>query len=146
MYRDGLNPEFWAWVFNIAALFFGAFLGARAIFDPHWAARLVRLKADADRPGGFAEFRATYGGLFFASHGLALLLSVHWVLTGAFVTGSYAAGAALVLGAGWMGTAAGRAISMARDETSTGFNKLSLAIELGTGILIVAPWAFWAFG
>jgi hypothetical protein len=145
MYREGLDPEFWAWVVNIAGLVFGFFLGARAFFDPRWAARLVRLKPDDEKPGGFAEFRATYGGLFAATHGLAAMLSVHWVLVGAFVTGSYAAGAALVLGAGWIGTAAGRLLSMIRDKAGTGFNKISCAVEFGTGVMIIAPWAFWSF-
>jgi hypothetical protein len=145
MWRGGFDLELLVWLLNMAALAFGAFLGARALFDPHWGARLVRLKADDERLGGFAEFRATYGGLFAASHGLAFLLSAHWVLSGAFVTGAYAAGAALVLGAAWVGTGAGRALSMARDNTATSFNKLSLAVEVATGLLIASPWIFWTF-
>ena len=140
-----MGLEFWAWVLNIAALAFGAFLGARAMIDPLWAARLVRLKPDDEHPGGFAEFRATFGGMFAATHGLALLLSLHWVFFGAFAIGAYAAGASLVLGAGWIGTGAGRALSMLRDKTSTPFNRLSLVIEITTGLLIASPWMVWTF-
>jgi hypothetical protein len=145
MWREGFDLELVFWLLNMAALAFGAVLGLRALIDPHWGARLVRLKADDERPGGFAEFRATYGGLFAASHGLAFLLSAHWVLSGAFVSGAYAAGAALVLGAAWVGTGAGRALSMARDGTRTNFNRLSLVIEIATGLLIAAPWVYWTF-
>jgi hypothetical protein len=47
-----------AWLLNALMLSFGAALGARALIDPHWASRFVRLKPD-DQDGGFAEFRAT---------------------------------------------------------------------------------------
>lgn len=33
-----------AWAVNLLALAFGAGLGARALIDPAWAARLVRLR------------------------------------------------------------------------------------------------------
>ena len=53
------------------ALLGGAGMGAYALVNPRWAAWLVRLQPDPARPGGAGEFRATYGGLFFAVHALA---------------------------------------------------------------------------
>ncbi len=35
-----------AWGLSALALLFGAALGARALIDPQWAAKFVRLKAD----------------------------------------------------------------------------------------------------
>ena len=57
-----------AWGLCVLGLAFGGALGLRALFDPKWAARLVRLKAD-EQGGGQAEFRATYGGVFFLGFG-----------------------------------------------------------------------------
>src|SRR5690242_20363139 len=61
MWKEGLSFALLAWSLNALALAFGAYLGLRGLFDPNWAAKLVRLKPD-ERGGGFAEFRATYGG------------------------------------------------------------------------------------
>lgn len=143
MISGQFDMQYLAWLLNAAALAFGAVLGVRAVLDPAWAAKLVRLKADEARPGGFAEFRATYGGVFAASHVMAFLLSAHWILSGSFISGAYGAGAALVLGAAWLGSAAGRSLSMLRDQTATGFNKASTLIETATGLCIIAPWAVW---
>jgi hypothetical protein len=115
-------------------------MGAYALINPRWAARLVRLRDDPERLGGFAEFRATYGGLFLATH----LVALHSLLTanlipneGPFVWPVNPA--TDVCAAMWVGTAVGRGLSMLADKTATRFNCISLAFELGLGLLIAAP-------
>ena len=51
-------------IIAIVALGFCAALGFGSLFAPKWAAGVVRLVADPDpeKPGGFSEVRATYGG------------------------------------------------------------------------------------
>jgi len=131
-----------AWVLNALGLGFGVILGVRALIDPRWAAKLVRLKED-EQGGGFAEFRATYGGLFAASHGVALLLTLGWLGQGEYMIGVAAIGAAAVLAAAWGGTAVGRVVSMWRDGTDTKFNRLSVGVEVAVAFCIAAPWLAW---
>ncbi len=135
--------EYFAWALNALALAFGVALGARGFLDPKWAARLVRLQPDG-RGGGFAEFRATYGGVFLGIHLVALAFTLLWVWHGAIQGGMWAAGAAAVLSAGWFGACAGRVLSMLRDGTRTRFNQISSLVEFAMGALIAAPWLVWA--
>lgn len=120
----------------------GAGLGAYAMVDPKWAARLVRLAEGG--PGGFAEFRGTFGGLFFGSQAAGLFFMVPAALEiealGGVPTVWAALGAAAVCGAMWIGTAIGRVASMALDGTGTKFNQASAALEVVVGALILAPW------
>ena len=143
MWREGFSFALIGWLLNALALAFGVLLGVRGLLDPNWAAKLVRLKPD-EQGGGFAEFRATFGGLFLAAHGVALFFSLNWIFGGAPVIGLFAAGAASVLCAAWAGTAGGRALSMLRDKTWTQFNLISVGVELFVAALIGAPWAFWS--
>jgi hypothetical protein len=131
-----------AWLVCALGLAFGAALGARALFDPYWAQKLVRLKPD-EQGGGFAEFRATYGGLLFGAHVVALVLIALYFIVGEFVIGVAATGASAVLSAAWGGTAFGRAIAIWRDGADTKFNRLSLGIELLAAAAIGAPWIVW---
>jgi hypothetical protein len=131
-----------AWVLNILGLAFGTLLGARALLNPRWAQRLVRLQPD-EQGGGFAEFRATYGGLFFGVHFVALAMSLFYQLGGEYVIGVAATGAAAALAAGWGMTAIARAVSIWRDNTGTNFNRLSIAIEAIVSLAIGAPWVVW---
>lgn len=132
-----------AWGLNALALVFGAFLGARGLLDPHWAAKLVRLKED-EQGGGFAEFRATYGGVFLGLHIAALYLTYGYLRGGALLSGVMAAGAAFALALGWAGAASGRLVSMWRDPgANTKFNRLSVLVEATMAVLIGAPWALW---
>lgn len=134
------------WVLNALALLFGAGLGARGLIDPNWAARLVRLRED-EQGGGFAEFRATYGGLFLALHAAALYLTLQWLTGGEASVGAVAAGASGTVAAGWAGAAIGRGVSIWRDAgADTRFNRLSLAVESATALLIGGPWAVWLLG
>jgi hypothetical protein len=135
-----------AWWVAAAALLFGVVLGARALVDPNWAARFVRLQAD-QQGGGFAEFRATYGGVFLGLHAVALLLALRYLMSGEHVVGVAATGALAALAAGWGGAAFGRIMAMWRDAgANTGFNRLSAAVEAGAALAIGAPWAFWLLG
>ncbi|MGE0741587.1 MAG: hypothetical protein AB7O98_09610 [Hyphomonadaceae bacterium] len=145
MWRAGLDLALVAWVLNALALGVGVFLGARGLIDPHWAARFVRLKAD-DQGGGFAEFRATYGGVFLGLHGVALLFSLVWITRGVDVIGLFATGASAVLAAAWAGAAGGRTISMWRDGTRTRFNEHSALVEAALAFCIAAPWLLWMVG
>jgi hypothetical protein len=134
-----------AWGLNVIALCFGAALGARALIDPKWAARFVRLKAD-DQGGGFAEFRATYGGVFLGLHGAALLLALRYLLSGGALVGVIAAGASAALCAGWAGAAFGRFVAILRDKADTKFNRISCGVELAIAVAIGMPWFVWALG
>lgn len=132
-----------AWVLNALALVFGAALGARALFDPKGAARFVRLKAD-EQGGGFAEFRATYGGVFLGVHVVALMMTLMYLGGGEYVVGVAATGAAAALGAGWAGSSGGRVLAMLLDGADTKFNRISAAVEAGLALAIAAPWIGWA--
>jgi hypothetical protein len=68
------------------ALLAGAGLGVRALIDPAWAAKFVRLKAD-EQGGGQAEFRATFGGVFLGLHFVALVLTLFYLESGAYLIG-----------------------------------------------------------
>jgi len=131
-----------AWIVNALALAFGAALGARAIVDPKWAARFVRLKAD-EQGGGFAEFRATYGGLFLAPHAAALVMTLMYLVGGEYVVGVAATGAAAVLGAAWAGASGGRVLAIIADRADTRFNRLSAGVEAALALAIAAPWLVW---
>lgn len=134
-----------AWVVNALALALGAGLGARALIDPHWAQRFVRLQADP-KSGGFAEFRATYGGVFLFLHLAALALTLRYVIAGGAVIGVAAAGAAAAISAAWGGAAFGRAIAIWRDGADTKFNRLSASVEVAMALAIGLPWLVWLLG
>ena len=134
-----------AWIVNALALACGAALGARALIDPKWAAQFVRLKPDG-QGGGFAEFRATYGGVVLAMHLVALALTLRYVLAGGAVIGVCATGAAAVISAAWGGAAFGRLLSMWRDKTDTPFNRMSTGVEVAMAFAIGMPWLVWVLG
>jgi hypothetical protein len=131
-----------AWGLCALALVFGAALGARALIDPEWAAKFVRLKAD-EQGGGFAEFRATYGGVFLGLHLVALVFTLFYLWGGEYVIGVCATGAAAVISAGWAGAAFGRVIAMWRDGADTNFNRMSAGVEITMAFAIGMPWLVW---
>jgi hypothetical protein len=131
-----------AWAICALALSFGAALGARALFDPHWAAKFVRLQAD-EQGGGFAEFRATYGGVFFGLHLIALGFTLFYLIGGEYVIGVCASGASATVAFGWAGAAVGRAIAMWRDGANTSFNRVSAGVETAMAFAIGMPWLVW---
>lgn len=114
----------------------GAGMGLGGLFAPKWASALVRLRED--QPGGFAEFRGTYGGLFFGAHAVALALMLTSLETESL--GATALGAVLACSAMWIGTGVGRVLSIAADKTNTKFNQGSVAFEIALGLAILAPW------
>lgn len=135
-----------AWALSVAGLCFGAYLGARGLLDPNWAAKLVRLKQD-EQGGGFAEFRATYGGVFLGLHAAALLLVFVYLRGGALIPGVAATGAVFTVAAAWAGAALGRVASIWRDHgADTPFNRLSAAVESSIALCVGAPWALWLAG
>lgn len=132
------------WIVNALALAFGTALGARALIDPQWAARFVRLKAD-EQGGGFAEFRATYGAAMLAAHLVGLAMTSMYLGAGEYVVGVAATGAAAALAAAWAGACGGRVLAMLLDGADTKFNRLSAAVEAALALAIAAPWIGWFF-
>lgn len=131
-----------AWLVSVLALIIGAGLGARALIDPDWATKFVRLKAD-EQGGGQAEFRATYGGVFLGLHAAALLLAIFYLMGGEYVIGVCATGASAAIAAGWGGAACGRAIAIWRDGADSKFNRMSVGVELAMAFAIAMPWLVW---
>jgi hypothetical protein len=146
MLAEGLSLSLAAWCLSALALAFGAYLGARGLLDPQWAQKLVRLQPDA-QGGGFAEFRAVYGGVFLGLHGLALCFVLAWIFVGQTTMGAVAIGATAVISASWFGAALGRLLSMLRDGgTQTKFNQLSVGVEIAMFALVGGPWLLWLLG
>jgi hypothetical protein len=127
------------WLAGGAAVI-GAGLGLFSLVAPAKAAEIVRLRPDWDAPGGFAEFRATYGGLLLFAH-LAVLLAIVMQAQAGMAS---VIGTAFAVGAGWIGAAIGRAVAMAVDhgehQTRTGYNAFSTGFELVLGLALLAPW------
>ena len=121
-----------AFLISAVTLLLGTALGFKGWFDPAWAAALVRLQPRPDQPEGIAEFRGTFGGMFAGLHLVALIL----LLIGDSDTG---AAVCWVLAAGWWGTAAARAWSMAVDPPARHpFQRFSTGLEVVVGLLIAA--------
>jgi len=129
------------WILAGVAILGGAGMGLYALINPAWASKLVRLQQG--EAGGAAEFRATYGGLFFFAHAVGLLFV--WVQHRAdnAAISAMAVGAITILAAAWGGTAIGRLVSIWRDKTGTAFNWMSVAFEAAFALMIGAPWIFW---
>ena len=128
-------------VISLVVLGAYAVLGAMTMLSPAWMARIVRLveDPDPDRPGGFSEFRATFGGLFMFSHMMtaALLLTVSQSevnLLSVLVV--------LPLAAGWIGAAFGRTLSLLLDKQKnrgSGMIPVWIPMEFLSGLAIAAP-------
>ena len=128
-------------IISVIALFFGAVIGLVALFSPAWASRVVRLVEDPDplRPGGYSEFRATYGGLFLFSHLMtALLVMTLWRGEQALLTTLVV----LPLAFGWIGAGFGRFVSLMLDgnkNRAAGLIPVWIPTELLLGLAIAAP-------
>lgn len=122
-------------ILAMIGLGFGAVLGLGSLISPAWAAGVVRLRADPDKPGGYSEFRATYGGLLLLTHASALILLIYSEpVIGALV--------AAPLGAGWFGAAIGRVTSLLLDMEqlrAPAMNPVWIGTELAMGLAILAP-------
>jgi hypothetical protein len=145
MIAEGWSLALVAWCLSALALAFGAYMGLYALIKPRWVQKLVRLQPD-EQGGGFAEFRATYSGIFFATHFVALAFSVRWILAGGALVGVAATGACAVISALWGGLAFGRLIAMWRDGVRTGFNVFSTCFEGGMALVTAGPWLIWLLG
>lgn len=126
----------------IVALGFCAALGLGSLFAPKWAAGVVRLVADPDpdKPGGFSEFRATYGGLLLLIHLTVLII----ILQDQLAT-TYKVFALFPVAMGWIGAGLGRTLSLVLDKgenRSNGLIPVWIPLEIGLGVAILAP----AFG
>ncbi|MCI4644434.1 MAG: hypothetical protein MRY64_06600 [Hyphomonadaceae bacterium] len=116
-------------------LAFGALIGLGSLISPSWAAGVVRLIADPAKPGGYSEFRATYGGLLFLTHGTALVLVL-------MLGGALGAFIAFPLAMGWFGAALGRGLSLLLDGEKlreAAMNPIWIATELAMALAIAAP-------
>ncbi len=120
---------------SLIALAAGAAMGLGALISPAWASGVVRLEAAAGRPGGYAEFRATYGGLFFLVHASALAIALSAPAEiGMLVVAP--------LALGWIGAGLGRVVSLMFDGEKlggAGLNRTWVATEFGLGLAIGAP-------
>ncbi|WP_084396022.1 DUF4345 family protein [Henriciella aquimarina] len=117
------------------ALTFCALIGLGALFAPKWAQGVVRLVPDPDKPGGFSEFRATYGGLLFFLHITALVVLVR-------IGGVPALFAIMPVAAGWFGAGFGRILSYLFDTRANrepGLIPVWIPVELALGLAIAAP-------
>lgn len=126
-------------IISILALGFCAVLGFGALFVPKWAAGVVRLTADPnpDRPGGFSEFRATYGGLLLMLHMTALVMLMQPALSL-----EYKIFALFPIAAAWIGAGLGRTASLlmdAEDNRSAGLIPVWIPMEIALGLAIAAP-------
>ena len=112
----------------------GAAMGLGALISPRWASGVVRLVEDPDpaRPGGYSEFRATYGGLFLMAHLSALLIAI-------YLPAIYAGFAALPLALGWIGAGIGRSLSLLVDKDKNrarGLIPVWIPLEIILGLAI----------
>ncbi len=119
---------------TLAGLAFGAFAGFIALFRPAAIANTLRLQANPEKPGGYAEFRATFGGVFFMIHITAFVSVLHLPpLLGSFIV--------LPIAMAWFGAAFARLASMALDKVQNGeggINRYWVLLELIVGALILS--------
>ncbi|MAN73809.1 MAG: hypothetical protein CME84_06950 [Henriciella sp.] len=122
---------------SAAALTFCALIGLGALFAPKWAQGVVRLVPDPapERPGGFSEFRATYGGLLFMLHITALIILLR-------VNNPVVLLAIMPISAGWFGAGLGRTVSYLADgpdNRAPGMIPIWIAVEFALALAIAAP-------
>lgn len=120
-------------VVTLIGLGIGTILGGLGLLNPKGASAIVRLIADPQKPEGFAEFRATYGGLFLATHLLGLWLALFWA------DHDVTRGALLMLGALWGGTAFGRGFAFIVDRTRSIYQMGSILFEGIIAAMIAGP-------
>lgn len=129
-------------IISIITLMLGAFMGLGALFSPKWASSVVRLVEDPDpaKPGGYAEFRATYGGLFLFAHLTAAVMLI--TFSRSDVQPALGLIAVLPLAAGWIGAGFGRTVSLIFDRDKNrqfAMNPVWIPFEIIFGLAIAAP-------
>ena len=128
----------WTEIISYATLGFGALIGFGALVSPKWAAGVVRLQADPDplKPGGYSEFRATYGGLLLMLHLMAIYMVSFSKRTEIDIL------ILAPLAAAWIGAGIGRTASLIldREENRTpGLIPVWIPMEFALGLAIFAP-------
>ena len=128
-------------ILAIGALGFCALLGLGSLFVPQWAAGVVRLSADPDpsRPGGFSEFRATYGGLLFMLHMTVLVVML---IPGEDLHLRFKIFALFPVAMAWIGAGFGRTVSLILDgahNRSAGLIPVWIPLEIALGLAIASP-------
>jgi hypothetical protein len=101
-------------------------LGLFGLFMPARALSLVGLQKVPGLAHSISEVRATYGGVFAGA-------SLYPLLTGA-------PEAFLTLACCWLFAGAARLASVVVDRAATRFNFISIAFELGIGVLLALPY------
>lgn len=128
----------WTEIISFAALGFCALIGFGALISPKWAAGVVRLQADPDplKPGGYSEFRATYGGLLLLLHAMAIYMV-------SFSKNPEIDVLILApLAAAWIGAGIGRTVSLFMDREENreaGLIPVWIPMEFALGLAIFAP-------
>ena len=128
-------------IVSVLALGFGALLGLGSLLSPNWASGVVRLvpMTPSEKPGGYSEFRATYGGLLLMTHMVTALLVISFSQAGEH---AIAGVLGLPMALGWMGAACGRFASLILDEAENGGPGLIrtwMATEVALALAIAAP-------
>lgn len=121
-------------IVSLIGLSLGAIYGLACLANPGFAASSVRLQANPDQPGGYAEFRATFGGVFLGLHLAAIAFLISSV--------SAAPVAAGVIAAGWFGAAIGRALALTMDGeqvANTSLNAKLIVLEVVMALAIASP-------
>lgn len=127
-----------SWMLAGLAAAIGAIMGLMSLAMPRWGANVVRLAPHPDMAGGWAEFRASYGGALVLAHGAVLLTLMMSAQAGAGAV----MGASFAVGLYWLGMAIGRAISMVVDadqNTRTRYNAAAIVFEAVMGVALCAP-------
>lgn len=120
----------------------GLALGVVGLFAPSIAARIVRLQADPNFPDGVAEFRASFGGLFVAVHGGALLFLVLYLQSDDDPIVMLVA--LLMAALLWLGTALGRAWALVIDARARTFYQAAATVfEIVLAFALAAPLGLW---
>lgn len=122
-------------IIALIGLALGSLSGLRALLQPQWIADVLKLQADPGRPGGYAEFRASFGGLFLLMHLFGIFMMVS---DGGF----HGAIVAATISMGWWGAAIGRTISLVADNAQNGeggINKIWIFLEIVIGSMLLAP-------
>jgi hypothetical protein len=126
------------WIIAGIAALAGSVMGLLSLINPRWGQSVVRLAPDPRWKGGWAEFRASYGGALMFLHAAVLLTLVM----------SFQAGAGAVMGSSfaaacyWLGMAIGRILSIVADrekETATSYNVAGVAFELVMAVALGLP-------
>ena len=132
-----LNIEL-TWIVAMIAALIGSGMGLMSFCVPRWGANVVRLAPDPRFKGGWAEFRASYGGAILLPHAAVLL-----TMAMSFQAGTGAViGASFIAATYWLGMAIGRVISMVFDleeDTVTRYNALGVGFEVVMGFALALP-------